>query len=62
MIVNKLLSLKERNTEVKEDITSTKKLIKKTWNEKYKSRNDQTIYFGDIITRKYWKNFKVLNF
>ena len=46
-------------SEFREDTTGAKKLIKKTWNEKYKSRND---LFGDIIETKDWKNFTILNF
>ena len=45
--------------EFRKDITGAKKSIEKIWNEKYKV---ETIYFGDIIATKDWKNFTILNF
>ena len=47
-LVKKTLSQINRS-EIREDITGAKMSMEKTWNEKYKSRND---YFGDNIAIK----------
>ena len=54
-LVKETLSQMNRS-KFRKDITVAKMSIVKTWNEKYKSRND---LFTDIISKKDSKNFTI---